>query len=292
MKFLITNYSSESQTESSYFHTALNLINGCSSVLWDYKKHSAYDIFDYTKPDYYITHINSIHNDAISYMKENGKCKLIVNATGPSKEDILKIEKLLLDNNIDIAFFFTNDEVPCKLKQTNILSIPFGADVFIQSNKIKYNLQKAFLVVGKVNNIDFLGSYHTLSYNEKLSDFVDIALPEIQLAGLYKNYDNIVIKFGSRIIPQIFFDAVYHGNMVNYELEDSDELTYINDKLGKLLKIDFAKDSANNFQNIKEAVRSKHTCLNRVKSLLSQLPSNDIISNVDDLIKMYAGDIK
>lgn len=292
MKFLITNYHSESQTECLYFNMILNLIKGCSSNIWDIRHHSAYDIFDLTKPDYLLTHITSIYEDALSYINENGGCKLIINITGSAKEDVEKIEKIILDRNIEIAFFYTNDDEFYKLRYTNVVSIPLGADIFLNENSIKYKINKAFIINSKINNIECDEPHHILSYNTKLENSADIIMPENRLSGLYRNYDEIVLKFCGKLIPQIFFDAIYYGNKVYYDVDDQDQLSTINNKISKLLKIDFSLKDNNDIKYVKNIVKRKHTCLNRTKSLLSQLPSNDIIHNIDELMKVYIGDLK
>ena len=48
MKFLISNYSTSTQSECMYINTALNLLSTCKSTIWNEKTISAYDIFDLT----------------------------------------------------------------------------------------------------------------------------------------------------------------------------------------------------------------------------------------------------
>lgn len=291
MKFLINNYASEAQTESLYFNTSLNLIKGCSSNLWDARQYSAYDMFDLTKPDYFITHVSSIQQDALSYIKENKNCKIILNITGQSKENLENIEKFILNEGIEIAFFYTNEDETFKLRNTNIVSIPLGADIFLDQNNLRYNIKKAFVINSKSDIIDCEEPHHTLSYNSKLSSQVDISMPEIKLAGLYRNYQEVVIRFCGKLIPQLFFDACYYGNKVYYDVNDPDQMSTINSKIGKILKIDYSLKNNDNPQVIKNIIKKKHTCLSRVKSLLSQLPSGEIIHNVDEVMKVYFGDL-
>lgn len=255
--------------------------------MWDIRQSSAYDILDITKPDYLLTHISNLYEDAITYISQNGGCKLIINITGSTREDVEKIEKLILDRNVEIAFFYTNDDEVYKLRNTNIVSIPFGADIFLFQNNTNYKINKAFIVNSKAEKVECDEPHHILSYNSKLKDIVDIVLPENKLATLYKNYEEIILKFSGKYIPQIFFDAIYYGNKVYYDIEDKQQMSFINNKVNRLFKID-----SNDTNLIKNLVKRKHTCLNRVKTLLSQLPSNDIINNVDEVMNIYVGDIK
>jgi hypothetical protein len=288
MKFLINNYHSESQTECLYFNTVINLIKGCSSTIWDPRQCSAYDIFDLTKPDYFLTHIASIKEDVLRYMREHVGCKMIINITGANQENVEQIEKFILDHNVDIAFFFTNHDETYKLRHTNVVSIPLGADIFLNQHPLRYQLDKAIIVNSKSEIIQSEGSYHILSYNKKLEKDVDIVMPSNHLAGLYRNYNEIVLRFYGTLLPQIFFDAIYYGNKVYYDFEDKEQLSSINAKINKVLKLKGDEDS----DTIKNIVKKKHTCLNRVKSLLSQLPSNHIIGQIDDIMSTLIGEVK
>jgi hypothetical protein len=245
-------------------------------------------MFDLTKPDYFLTHITSIHEDVIGYLRENGGCKMIINITGASQEDVEKIERIILDQNVEIGFFFTNYDETYKLRHTNVVSIPLGADIFLNQHPLRYQLDKAIVVNSKADIIQSDGSYHTISYNKKLENDVDIVMPENKLAGLYRNYNEIVLRFCGTLLPQIFFDAIYYGNKVYYHLDDNDQLSKINAKINKVLKLNGDEDA----QAIKNTVKKRHTCLNRVKSLLSQLPSNHVIGQIDDIMLNLIGEVK
>jgi hypothetical protein len=290
MRILINNYSSNIQTECFYLSSTINLIKGCSSIIWENKEHSAYDIFDMFKPNYFIAHISQIYTDAIHYMVEHKDIKLIVNVTGADKETVKQLENILIDKGVDIAFFYTNaDEELARLKNHNMISIPFGSDVFSGGNTISYDVDTAFFV-NKESDIPQIPdlSYHSLSLNKNMNNYTDIVLPIPYMKEIYKNYHNIVIKSFDDYIPQLFFDSVFYGNNVKYDLDDSEKQSKVENKLKKLLKI----DNINDFAQVKRAVKNKHTCLHRTKTLLSQLPSHGFISQLDDIIKVYTGDIK
>lgn len=292
MKFLITNYASDSQTESMYINASINMIDGCKSALWNPKEVSAYDMFDAVRPDYFICHVDSISTDAMTYIKnESPQTRIILNTTGSNQNNVLGVENILLDEGIDIAFFFTNsDEITLKPKKTNILSILFGADIFLNEGFLNFNLDKAIFIHHKEDKGVVDGPHHVLSYNGNNRGIADIVLPIYQLGHLYENYNEIVIKYCGNIVPQLFFDAVYYGNIVSYNINNKDENNRVNEKLKKVLKLE------NNFETydadyIKRIVKSKHTCLNRTKSLLSQLPAKEYIDKLDNIINNYTGEI-
>jgi hypothetical protein len=290
MKILFNDYSSGSQTECYYLSSAINLIQGCSSIIWNSKEKSAYDIFDVFKPDYFVTHSSSIHTDAMHYMSENTNIKLIVNSTGNTKDIVKKIEQILIDENVEVAFFYTNnDEEVTDLKKHNMISIPFGADVFFNDTRnLKYNIDTAFFV-SETDQIPCIDNkvYHSISIDKQLLGKADITLPILEISSIYQNYDNIIFKGFERFLPQVFFDTVFYGKNVKYQLDDKNTQSIVEAKIKKLLKVENVED----FQAIKASVKNKHTCLHRAKTLLSQLPSHEFISQLDGLIKNYTGDI-
>jgi hypothetical protein len=296
MKFLINNYSSNNQTEPMYLNAGINLITGMSSFLWNGQQISAYDAFDLMKPDYFITHIDNLPMDCLSYMKNNKNIELILNITGTQETNINNVVNILEEHDIKSAFFFTNsDNIDIKLKNINIITIGLGADVFFaagNNNKLNYRINKGVFINNKsqVKNLD--GTYHHLSHENNMQGYADIVLPIYGISNIYKNYDNIIFKFFGTIIPQTFYDSVFYGNKVYYEIEDSVLANNINEKFKKIFKINY--DICNNenvdFGSLKDKIKSKHTCLHRLKSLLSQLPLQDSVKNIDNLIKKYTNE--
>ena len=291
MRILISNYSSNSQTECYYLSSAINLIKGCSSIIWDNKEHSAYDIFDTFQPDYFLTHISTIYTDALRYMSENKNIKLIVNSTGATKEVIKKVEQMLIDENVQISFFYTNnDEEVTNLKKHNMISVPFGADVFLNNKSdTRYSIDTAFFVNDEVNIPHTKPeTYHSISVDKSLQGKADIVLPIFEISSIYTNYNNIVFRYFGNFIPQLFFDTVFYGKKVQYQLDNLDQQMAVESKIKKILKLESCED----FESMKNAVRNKHTCLHRAKTILSQLPSHEFISQIDSLIQVYTGENK
>jgi hypothetical protein len=286
MKFVISNYGSTTQTECFYFNAALNLINGCSSAMWDNKTISAYDMFDAIKPDYFITHINTIFTDVLHYIEENGGPSLIINATGLKADNIKEIESVLLSKKIPISFFYSNsDDQVYKLSKTNMICIPLGADVFLNTSGADFNINKCFLINKEDQLKSSDGTYHNVSTGEADKNIGDIHLGVSELAQIYKNYDEIVFRFYGSMLPQSLFDAIYYGNKVYYDLEDGETQGVVESKLKKIFKV----DDLTNVKEIKNIVKNKHTCLHRTKSLLSQLPSHNIINGLDQIIDYQKG---
>ena len=288
MKFLISNYSSESQTEPFYFNTSINLLNGYKSTLWDNNTTSAYDIFDLVKPDYYITHISAIPTDVIDYLRNHKTTSIILNVTGETRDNLEKMEQILIEESIKCPFFYTNsDDEVYKLKNIKMLSIPFGADVFFNTGSLSFNIDKGVIINSENDIKHYETPHHIISYNTSLINVSDMVLSIQQMAAIYKNYNEIIFTFFGNLIPQVFYDAIYYGNKVYYDIDDPEKNKILSQKLEKILKIDCDLRIIKNFNKIKQTIKEKHTCLHRVKSLLSQLPSEDGIKNIDNLIELY-----
>jgi len=290
MKFLISNYSTSTQSECMYINTALNLLSTCKSTIWDNKTISAYDIFDLTSPDFYITHVSSIDKQAMGYIKNSKTIELIINITGAGQDNVNLLEQELESANIQCSFLFHNsNDHGLVSKKNRIISIGHGADIFLGNSFPKYKLENA-IFVGQESEVKPFGeTYHTISTNVKLKDVVDIYMPITQLSNIYDKYDNCIVRYFGKLVPQLFYDAVYYGNKVYYNLDNAESKNAAIQKINKLLKldIDITDPSTIDQKTIKDSVKSKHTCLHRVKSLLSQLPCKDSIANIDNIIDIY-----
>jgi hypothetical protein len=277
MKFLVDNYSSTYHTEPMYINAVLNLIEGCSS---DMKSNSmsVYDNFDLVNPDFFITHGGKLSQDIISYLKEHNNIYLVVNISGVTQEQIQNLEMVLKANGIDKVTFFTNyPNHGIVTKNINVFVLAHGADIFLsKNNEVKYQIQQGVVVSNKSQITKREGTYHYLSNMSSISKDVDIFLPTVYMSNFYKNYDKIVFKSFGKVIPQSYFDAILSGNMVEYEPDSS------NDPAVAILANIF--EGCDTFEKVKQQVRNKHTCLHRTKSLLSQLPCNELVIKLGNII--------
>lgn len=289
MNFLIHDYSSNDQTEPYYFNTALNLLKGFKSTVWDSKKVSAYDMLDLTQPDIYICHFGSIHSDVLSYLKENKKkIRLILNITGIAKEGLKELQDFIKEQNIDCAFMYHNsDEFKEESSKINILNIQFGADVFLKRGNLNYKVPSSLVVTTKEQIKKMDGSYHVLSTNKLIEDDVDIVLNSAQMATIYHNYDQVLFRYIGKIIPQMFYDCIFHGNKAVFDIDDAELQSAIDNRIKKTLRIDSSLKLIEDFSIVKQAVKNRHTSLHRVKSLLSQLSCGEALKELDTFIDLY-----
>lgn len=281
MRFLIDNYANSESTEPYYLNATINNIEGCVSHVWNSNQTGAYDIFDITKPDVFIVHKDAISIDALRYMNENKNISMVINVTGFNGDELLNFENAIKEYNINVPFVFNNGADKLKSNKINIVNILKGADIYLSAvDKLDYKIDKAVIVQKKAQiDYSYSGTYHYLSTSEDLVKDVDIVQPAMRIQNIYANYSEIIFKPFNGIIPQIFFDAVLNHDNVSYECDGTEKSKLMNEKIKSMLGEDNSE--------WKKFVKSKHTCLNRTKSLLSQLPCNEAVSKLGEMIGAY-----
>jgi hypothetical protein len=282
MRSLIANYSNNQTTEPLYINTSLNMA-GFESMLWPMNT-STFDIFDLAKPDIHITHHNYIAPDLLYYLKENkSNIDLIVNITGLDQEKLTKFESIFLDNSIQPALFFVNYyDHGLQTKKTNIITLLNGADIFLGSKPKQYDIDCCVFIDKENQGECNCESYHTITYKETLANVADLFFPTDQLINIYANYDRIIFKFFNGIFDQAFFDASLRNNNVFFDIKDR---TMLDIHLKKLFGEAGVCDQASNISDLSHRIKQKHTCLHRVKSLLSQLPCKEYTDKLQQIIE-------
>lgn len=279
MKVLVENYSSIYCTEPLYLSTTIDSIDGCSSAIFPSdSKMSIYDKFDLSKPNVYITHAMLLNNDVVLYLVENKGIDVIMNISGLNQEQLSQTEALFLYHDLKSVLFFINySHHGLVSKNFNIFTLPHCADIYLGVNKkMVYNIENGILVSDKSQISKREGTYHYIAINRSLSNDVDICMSTPQLSNIYPNYDRLVIKPFKKVVPQYFYDAIFYGKSVVYEADKVDDPMI--DILNRIFK-DLDP------QALKTTVQNKHTCLNRTKSLLSQLPCNDIVIKLGKMME-------
>ena len=88
MKALIQNYASVDTTEPLYLSECLNSV-GIETTTWKNQDVSAFDMFDLSNPNLFITHYNLVTNDIIKYLSGHQNIECILNITGASKNILI-----------------------------------------------------------------------------------------------------------------------------------------------------------------------------------------------------------
>jgi len=276
MKFLIENYSDYTNTQSLYFHSVLkNMGYDCNT--YNQKNQSIYDALDKNSPNYFITHANLLTNDYVAYVtNEKSNIKLLLNVTGLTNDQVIDLDKNFDNDKINCPIFFTNidQKLLPKIKYRRILTINDAADLnlFKTQSKLKYDMPKAFFVLDKLTYKES-SPHHTMTNMVKLKNDVDIFLPETQLSALYTNYSEVIFYGIKSYIPQSFFDAILLGHKVYYITDNNQPIDFIDTVLKPNSSLNyFDHNKMQDFNDLREYVKEKHSSQNRVKTLLSQLP--------------------
>jgi len=265
MKFLIYNYASPWSTEALYLNAGLNLFekNICSSSMYN-KNMSVYDNFDLNKPDYVITKSNLIDKDFLSYISSNHDIKVLINVDYLDDLTVFNEKMQLLNPNISL---FGSRHMNLK----NYVQILPSADIFIHPGIPQYDIDKLIFIKNESDICDLEGSYHYTTDDLKLTDKVDFVLSITDLQKIFCNYKEIVFKHIDYIGSQVSFNAIYSGKRVTFETNDKN----YTDRMNSIFK---GSKQLN-------AVKKKHTCLHRLKTITNYLGLNDISKNVDTLLE-------
>ena len=267
MKFLIYNYASPWSTEPLYFHASLNLLpkNVCSASMYN-TNISVYDNFDLNKPDYVITKSTLIDKDFLSYISSNPNLNILINVTDINENELVNFSDKINSLNSNITLF-GNKHISLK----NYIQLLPSADIFIQSSIPQFKINKLIFVKQESDICELDGSYHYTTENTDLSKNVDFILPITDLHKIFPNYDEIIFKHIDYIGTQIAFNAIYSGTKVIFETNDQN----YTDRMNAVFK-------GNKQLN---AVKNKHTCLHRLKTLVNHLGLNDVTKHLDPVLE-------
>jgi|688.fasta_scaffold24745_9 hypothetical protein len=278
MKFLIENYAGYESTQPLYFHKHINDYEQHSSVIRP-NNMSVFDAFDVINPDVYIASAHTLSRDSVMYLRENKDkdIKLLICTDGLSVEEMQSLEDVLKKNEVNCHFYFNSSESN-NSKRSRVVHIRSGVDLNLEpALKMDYRIQKA-LFVNKSSKIrNYQGTFHVVSINRQMKDSVDFCLPITMLSSIYSKYEEIIFTEISNSLPQYFFDAIYHGEKVYYDIVDEAKSKLADEIVGSVLKVGNGlnynnPDKITDFTDLKKHIEEKHSSLNRTKTLLSQLP--------------------
>ena len=269
MRFLIYNYGTPWSTEPNYFNAALSTL-GTYSAMFDNTK-SFYDNFDLNNPDVFITHAMALPRDFIEYQKNNPNknIQLVLNINGVQNENLKIIVDALNNNNVKFVLFGNYDP---NLQNAKFVKILPAADLFINNAKKFYDIDKAIFVSEESQIKQYDNTYHIFTINQDISDKVDFFLSIFDLNSVLVNYKEIVFKDVSFLNSQVLFDAIKYNTKVTFDFKNSNDTDKINDifKGEKLFT----------------CMKHKHTCFNRLKTLVSQILGSDkIVEQINNRIE-------
>tara|TARA_R100000008_G_scaffold86093_1_gene77878 strand:- start:10576 stop:11457 length:882 start_codon:yes stop_codon:yes gene_type:complete len=287
MKTLIQNYTSALSTEPMYLQQCLAEV-GEESVLWSDPSKSAFDTFDFTKPDVFISHFKFLTNDIIKYLSGNKNISMILNVSGAQQSEIETIEGIIKDTKINVPFLFTNmykNTSNVSQKGVKIEGIYPAADVFIprmptpdyRLDTCVFSITNNSMVQESVANQD---SCHVVSFNQQdQSGYADMFLDITSAVSFYEKYDTVVLADDVNIVTsQLLFDSLLRCNNIKIKVDESQQSTL--DNILSTLFIETSEEGDIG-QILKKQVKSRHNCFRRAARLFRLLKSSEISGKLE-----------
>jgi len=271
MKILIQDYTNQSSTESRFLYTELNKYENIQAQFFmPQQQHSIYDMMDSFQPDFIIADAIGIHKDLIHYgMNNDLKNKLILrvnDALDSTQAGFLENNDFIKHN---VCFFIGNKKTQNKIKYVNLKPC---VDLNIPAINLKQKIPLCIISKTKPSNtvIKDKKCFHVISFEENSN--ADMVGPNINIAGLYGNYDCIIFD-NIKKLEQPFFDALYRCGSVYFNSEDKNLSKQSTELFGQDLNVNNSVD----FESVKKILNEKHTPKNRTKQLLSNMPIDQSI---------------
>tara|TARA_A100001515_G_scaffold124809_1_gene109283 strand:+ start:553 stop:1425 length:873 start_codon:yes stop_codon:yes gene_type:complete len=284
MKTLFLNYSSALSTEAMYLHRSF-IEAGEEAVMWNPNSQSAFDTFDYVKPDVFVTHFAFLTNDIIKYLSKNKKISMALNVTGATKEQIQQIESF----DVNLVTMFTNlyeSNNNLRGMKSKINGIYPGADIFLPVMPTpEYNLNKCFL---SLDNNDQLKrereaeeEYHVMSFTPPSADsYADMNLDITSAVSFYHKYKTCHLVGDINFVScQILFDSLLKANRVKVKVPDSQQEML--DSIFASLFLQPKDSDAEIGDVIKGQVRRRHNCFKRAARLSRFINNSELSSKLE-----------
>jgi len=285
MKILFHNYSNETTTEPAYLCAALQK-SGVDAKLWSDPRTSAFDAFDLTQPDVFVTSYQTITPDILKYIElNNKKIDLVLNVTGVSDAQMEDIESVIKNLKINVPLVFINSFSYKKRPKTSLkCERLFPAfDLFnIRRTDEKALCEEAVLATKPSEKLTEVLSkkrvYHLVQItNGKKDEEFDIRANAPSMQDLFKYYRKwSLVGDADFCSSQIFFDLNFNVHNIVVAAEDGENF----DKF--LEEIFEDKDSGEDIGvQIKNQLKLRHTPFHRAATLMKYLKFKDGMSQVE-----------
>lgn len=280
MKFLVTDFETTQSTEAAYLSHEISQHEEHESILIS-PRDSIYDYGDRFNPDIIISSLSALSRGVIDYLVDNKHIKFILHTGDALLKKVIEIETILLEKEINCIFMFSNIK-PILTKDIPFVRISSGADIGlinVQTNKL-FKYPKA-LFLTKDATFEHISQFfksneqfHVIT-NVQADGHIDIYKPERFMIPLYRSYQEIVFMGLNENIPQAFFNTLAMGIKTYYVSQDEKVKTSLNKLFGQEVNLDYNSDSKlTDFSDLRQLVVTKHTSINRTKTLLSQIPKS------------------
>ncbi len=287
MKALFQNYSSTLSTEPMYLHRCLVEV-GKEAFMWNDPNQSAFDTFDYIKPDVFITHFTFLTQDIVKYLSHSKNIAVALNVTGASESAIEQVKEALGSNLITM---FTNLYGPnnnLKGLSSEVKGIYPGADVFLPAMPMpEYKIKNCIFSLDDNEQLkkikQYEDEYHVVSFNNDVElKYSDMVLDVASAASFYGKYETCHlagdINFAS---SQILFDCIMRSEAVKIKVPDEQQET-----LDKIFAELFKEPNSKDFdiaKEIKTQVRQRHNCFRRASRLFRFLKDSETSAKLQSI---------
>jgi len=287
MKTLIHNYSSTFTIEPMYFSKCLEMV-GVDAAFWANPSVSAYDMFDATLPDVFISHFAYLTQDIVKYLDQSSKnIEVILNVTGCSEEQLAMVDSLTSNNKLKIPFVFSNTPdniIQPKTKTVKSVNILPAVDIFVPAGGLPdYNIdvgivytQPSDLLEQYVKDKD---NYHLLCLGD--SKEADLNVTIQSLRSLYSKYKEVTLlgNIGD-VYSQIMLETMMFSDKATIKVPQEQE-----EVLGRIFQSLFSDDNSSEdmSQIVKSQVKRKHTCISRAARLCRFLKNEEAATKLEKM---------
>jgi len=248
---------------------------------------SAFDMFDATSPDVFISHYAFLTNDIVKYLSQNKKIKTVLNVTGANKQELDSIEQVFIGNKIEIPFVFTNAH-DCiskhKTKTIKMVNIWPSVDIFLPiSPTPDFEIDLAVVATDMTdlvkNAIKDRDTYHLLSLGKEDEQF-DLSVNIQLLRSVYGKYKEVMITSSiETVFSQVLFEAAINAKKLSIKVNKDQQAT-LDNILASLFHDDGNTDVA---ALVKKQIQRKHTCVNRASRLCKLLKNEEAAKKLNQL---------
>lgn len=282
MRTLIQNYSSTLSTEPMYLHRCL-VESGEEAHLWSDQNQSAYDIFDYIKPDLFVSHYKFLTNDILKYLSQSKNIAMALNVTGASQDDIEKVESVLQQAKVNIALTFTNLYENTLRSKLDIKQLYPAADIFLSALPTPdYEMDTCFFALSDSEDLNTLQSkesnYHTVGFTQSDKPYADMSLDVTSSVSFYNKYRKCVLVGDVNFVTsQILYDCLLKCKSINLKVHESQQKV-LDSRLANL----FSEISGEDMSEIlKNQIKTKHNCIRRSAKFFRLLKAKDVSEKLE-----------
>ena len=251
------------------------------------KEMSLYDSIDSYDPDFYYLEAGMISQDCLNFMKDEKKVTFLIGISDLLDKHVQSLDNIIKEFNVNCKLFITNkfnhvSNVKTKKNKKNIFRLMEGYDDGLSKSNIPcpdYSFSKFIYSDephGKTTEPTEGNSvFHRISCIPQKNPKIDISLNCMLTSQLIKNYKEGIVYIKD-YIPQIFFHSVMNNEKTSFYSDSEKSEQTINVIIRKIFDLDektsmIFKENNCNQEQIRKSILEKHTSINRVGRLLSQL---------------------